>query len=317
MIGKTQNLIIYFFVGVLLFAAPSEWGFAQNPITFQYVYDETGQLIKAIDSTGTIIEYVYDEVGNLLEIKRSMVAGPVAVFHFNPQEGPVLTAVTIQGQGFSPVPAENIVEFNGVPATVNSSSPQSLSVTVPVGATTGPVSVSVLGNTGISNEDFSILPVPVITSISPSTAVSGSFLPIFHVEGLNLTGSTFSFNPLFSPPKISINSFEVDPVGTSASLNLIIENETQGSFVVVATNSAGSSDAFPTSLNSLTVIEGVTEVVGNSFSLLNGFVPLDASLPGEVVSQTVSVLNGSLPFDSSLPGEAVSPTFSVDNLFSP
>ena len=24
---------------------------------FQYVYDETGQLIKAIDSTGTVIEY--------------------------------------------------------------------------------------------------------------------------------------------------------------------------------------------------------------------------------------------------------------------
>jgi len=40
------------------------FAYAQTPITFQYVYDETGQLIKAIDSTGTVIEYVYDEVGN-------------------------------------------------------------------------------------------------------------------------------------------------------------------------------------------------------------------------------------------------------------
>ena len=43
--------------------------------TFQYIYDETGRLIKAIDSTGTVIEYVYDDVGNILEVKRSSLSG--------------------------------------------------------------------------------------------------------------------------------------------------------------------------------------------------------------------------------------------------
>jgi YD repeat-containing protein len=37
----------------------------------QYFYDDLGQLIKVIDSTGIAIEYVDDPVGNILEIKRS------------------------------------------------------------------------------------------------------------------------------------------------------------------------------------------------------------------------------------------------------
>ncbi len=91
---------------------------AQAPITFQYVYDELGQLIKVIDSTGVVIEYVYDEVGNILEIKRSTVAG-LAIFGFSPQSGPVGTTVTIQGQEFSDTPSENTVAFNGTTATAN------------------------------------------------------------------------------------------------------------------------------------------------------------------------------------------------------
>ena len=51
--------------------------------TFQYVYDETGRLIKAVDSTGTVVEYVYDDVGNILEIKRSSLSG-LAIFGIAP-----------------------------------------------------------------------------------------------------------------------------------------------------------------------------------------------------------------------------------------
>ena len=64
-----------FLVLALLAPAQSE--------TFQYVYDETGRLITAIDSTGTVVEYVYDDVGNILEIKRSLFSG-LAIFGFAP-----------------------------------------------------------------------------------------------------------------------------------------------------------------------------------------------------------------------------------------
>ena len=43
---------------------------AQEPITFQYFYDDTDQLIKAVDSTGVVIEYVYDEVGTPSDASR-------------------------------------------------------------------------------------------------------------------------------------------------------------------------------------------------------------------------------------------------------
>ena len=59
---------------------------AQDIVTFQYFYDDIGQLAKVVDSEGNIVEYVYDEVGNIVEIKRS-VADTVAIFQFRPLEG--------------------------------------------------------------------------------------------------------------------------------------------------------------------------------------------------------------------------------------
>src|SRR2546428_5013658 len=91
---------------------------AQAPITFQYFYDDIGQLVKVVDSTGVVIDYVYDAVGNILEIKRSAIGtlGGLTIFSFSPQQGGPLATVAIQGQGFSPTPSANIVKFNGTPA---------------------------------------------------------------------------------------------------------------------------------------------------------------------------------------------------------
>jgi YD repeat-containing protein len=58
---------------------------AEGPMTFQYFYDDSGQLIKVLDSTGIVIEYVYDAVGNMLQVKRSTVApGVLTIFSFTP-----------------------------------------------------------------------------------------------------------------------------------------------------------------------------------------------------------------------------------------
>ena len=126
---------------------------AQQPITFQYVYDELGQLIKVVDSTGIVIEYVYDAVGNILEIKRSTITG-LALLDFTPKQGPVGTPVTIQGQGFSAIPADNLVRFNGVLGSVTTATATTLVVTVPPGATTGPVAVQVGADTATTNTPF-------------------------------------------------------------------------------------------------------------------------------------------------------------------
>ena len=62
-----------------------------------------------------------------------------------PSTGKAGTGVTISGNNFSAVPADNSVKFNGVPAAVITASSNSLTVTVPQDATTGQISVTTAG----------------------------------------------------------------------------------------------------------------------------------------------------------------------------
>ncbi len=67
---KPRQFIRWFstFLLALLLAAPA---LAQQPRTFQYLYDDLGQLKKAIDTTtGECIVYSYDQVGNITAIDR-------------------------------------------------------------------------------------------------------------------------------------------------------------------------------------------------------------------------------------------------------
>src|SRR4051812_3648853 len=61
---------------------------AQAPLTFRYFYNDRGQLQKAADSTGTVIEYAYDSAGNIVEVKQSTAsAGQLTLFSFSPAQG--------------------------------------------------------------------------------------------------------------------------------------------------------------------------------------------------------------------------------------
>ena len=129
---------------ILLAMALTIPALAQQPGPVQYVYDDLGRLSKVIDAAGNVAEYVYDQVGNILEIRRSTVTG-VALFDCTPRQGPEGTQVTLQGRGFSMVPSEHTVAFNGTAAPVLSATSTSLVVTVPPDATTGPIAVTVAG----------------------------------------------------------------------------------------------------------------------------------------------------------------------------
>src|ERR1017187_9351056 len=94
---------------------------AQQPVTFQYFYDDLNQLVKVVDSTGVVIQYVYDPVGNILQINRSSVApGSLTIFNVTPRTVGAGATVTIQGQGFSTMPSLDVVTIGGVAATVGS-----------------------------------------------------------------------------------------------------------------------------------------------------------------------------------------------------
>lgn len=327
-LDRTTWLWKLIFASVCVSITISAWG--QTNVSFQYFYDDLGQLTKVVDSTGTIIEYVYDPVGNILQIKRSSIA-PTAlvIFNFTPQSGGPTQTVTIQGQAFDPNSTNDIVQVNGTTAQVLFASPASLAVAVPVGATTGPISVTVAGQTATSTNQFTVIGSPVITAMSCKSALFHTTIPNVQVSGINLSGAEFVFAPAFSPPAIKITSTSVDPSGTSATLGLQTAAQ-PGTFALVATNSAGSSNVVPLPNNRFTVVDprSNADTSGNGFpdvlkavscedifspnsiprvlpapeadgltvSLLNGSAPPHASPEAmEVESVTVSLLNGVPP----------------------
>ncbi|HYH15558.1 MAG TPA: IPT/TIG domain-containing protein, partial [Flavisolibacter sp.] len=67
---------------------------------------------------------------------------------FFPTEGAEGVAVRIGGSNFDLDKAKNIVKFNGIVAEVTEATATELRVTVPVGATTGKITVTVGNKTG-------------------------------------------------------------------------------------------------------------------------------------------------------------------------
>ncbi|MFZ1946805.1 MAG: Ig-like domain-containing protein, partial [bacterium] len=65
----------------------------------------------------------------------------VALSSIAPNKGVVGMTVSLNGKGFAPEPANNTVTFNGTTAVISEASVSQLAVTVPQGATSGPVSV--------------------------------------------------------------------------------------------------------------------------------------------------------------------------------
>ena len=98
---------------------------------------------------------------------------------FSPAGGKVGATVTIQGTNFDTTAAGNTVTFNGVTATVDSSTATSIVTTVPSGATTGAISVKVDGMTATSSESFTVTPtitefLPVNGTVGTAVIISGT-----------------------------------------------------------------------------------------------------------------------------------------------
>jgi hypothetical protein len=87
----------------------------------------------------------------------------IAIASVNPQSGAIGSSVTLTGYRFNPVASNNVVRFGPVKAPVTSASATSLTVTVPSGASYGPISAT---DTTSHLTEFSTLPYRVIFSSS-------------------------------------------------------------------------------------------------------------------------------------------------------
>jgi len=177
----------------------------------------------------------------------------------NPVSGVVGSTVTITGTGFLGTSA---VSFNGTAATTFTVvSNTSITVTVPVGATTG--NVTVTNPAGTSNGvNFTVtLPVPSITTLSPASAPEGATVTI---TGANLgSASSVTLNG------VSVTFTQVS--GTSITF-VVPAGATSGPVVVttpLGTTNSATLTVIPaiTSLSPTSGLTGITvTITGTGFT---------------------------------------------------
>jgi hypothetical protein len=122
----------------------------------------------------------------------------VEISSINPGSGGNNTSVTIKGKGFSLILPEDSVKFNGKIAQVTQSTDTSITAYAPSGGSTGPVSVTVNGNTASGPVFTYDAPAPVITNVvyNGLFAITGEhFDPqasVVKIGGQTVTGFGFT-----------------------------------------------------------------------------------------------------------------------------
>jgi hypothetical protein len=128
--------------------------------TVAAVTNATSTQLKVVVPAGATTGKVSVQTSNGIatsETDFTVLQSPPTIISFAPAFGLVLAKVNITGTNFGASPINNIVTFNGTVATVTSATATLLTVTVPVGASTGKISVTVNGQTATSANDFEVL----------------------------------------------------------------------------------------------------------------------------------------------------------------
>ena len=182
--------------------------------------------------------------------------GP-SITSLNPTSGLIGSSVTIAGANFGTTQGTNTVKFNGIAATVTSWSATSIVTSVPTGATTGSVVVTVSG-VASNGVNFAVSAPPSLTSLNPSSGFLGTSVTITGVNfGATQGTSTVKFNGITA-------------TSTSWSTTSIVANAptgaTTGNVVVTVGGVASNGLTFTvqTDTTSPTVPAGLTASAASS-----------------------------------------------------
>ncbi|MGH7449823.1 MAG: DUF7594 domain-containing protein, partial [bacterium] len=166
--------------------------------------------------------------GAALSATNFIVILPPIIAPFKPASASEGTELMLTGSHFT---ATTEVSFNGTPASFIMDSDTQIRVTVPVGATSGKISVTNAAGTGLSEADFIVLTSPVIVAFTPTSGPGGTEVTI---TGSSFTGtSSVTFNGIIAASIIVDSDSKIRatvPVGA-----------TPGAGKIVVTNSVGSA----------------------------------------------------------------------------
>lgn len=188
-----------------------------------------------------------------------------------PEAGPVGTAVTISGKGFSEVTADNSLTFDGKKAEVTQASSTSLTAVVPEGATTGEVQVIVNSRVATGPVFTVEAEAPTISGITPESGYIG--------DEVTISGANFS--EVTAENAVSFNGQEAEVTEASAtSLKVLVpEDATTGEVEVTVNGKTATGPIF--------TVEQPEPII-SGFAPESGKVGQEVTISGENFSEVAS-----------------------------
>ncbi len=183
------------------------------------------------------------------ESTNEFLITPLRINSFEPKTASIGQSITIKGLGFSSVAAGNIVKFNGATGVVTNSSPTSISTRVPIGATTGKITVTIAGVTGESSTDFNLTTLvftnpnyPTYYTVGESSVIAfinvNSIAEVqsvkFYSRGISSKDPAFKIDAVTLPATALVSftipsSYFTDPIGLHYYFGLIDKNGNEAS----------------------------------------------------------------------------------------
>ena len=220
-------------------------------------------------------------------------AGPT-ITSLSQNTGAVGVIITITGTNFGASQGTSAVTFNGTTATAQNWNATTIMVPVPAGATTGPVVVTV-GGVPSNGVNFTVIPAPSISSISPTSGPLGTSVTITGTNFGSTQGtSSVTFNAIAGAPTSWSSTSIVVPVPNGATTGNVV-------VTVAGTPSNGVSFTVTTAgptISSLSLTQGP---VGAAFTI-NG-----ANFGSPQGNSTVT-FNGTLATASSWTASSINVT---------
>jgi mono/diheme cytochrome c family protein len=225
-----------------------------------------------------ITTLVFACVNNKQEVIPTTTPAPT-ITSFSPTNGVVGTTVTIVGTNFSTTATGNTVKFNGIAATVSTATTTSLAVSVPTGATTGNITVTVGGQTATSSASYTVtpavIPAPTITSFSPANGAVGTTVTI--------TGTNFSTIVADNTVKFNGTTATVSAASATSLTVAVPTGATTGSITVAV----GGKTATSASNYTVTAVVLPAPTI-TSFSPTTGVVGTTVTITGTNFSTTAT-----------------------------
>ena len=235
------------------------------------------QLVSNL-SVGTTWDSVMPNVGTNSPVVTS----------FDPVSGAAGTSVTIGGSNFTGV---TNVAFSGVAATFSNFTDTSISASVPVGALTGPISVSTPNGVGSSTNNFFVPTVSVVlpVSINEGQTATGTVMLNGDVvsENVDVTLTSSSPGDLIVDSPVTISGGTSSEIfNVTAPLDGVIDSNI---VVTVTPTLAGyaSAPASITVINADVPMITLTSLTTNSYS--QNFDVLGTATISNVISGTLGV----------------------------